>query len=85
MGVRGVTPHSTVTVDSIPTIPSKAELIWALTALMEGVKEHDVPAMTGLPEAESSRVYQISSQAIEVSKLALAVKLEKDQQKTSHE
>ena len=39
--------------------PSREELAWALTTLMDGVKQHDIHEMTGLDVADIGRIWRI--------------------------
>jgi hypothetical protein len=47
--------------------PTQEELLWALSTVMDGVKEHEIVSMTGISEEEASRLNQIASRAIEFS------------------
>lgn len=42
-------------------MPSSEDLAWALLSLMDGVKEHEIEEMTGLPEDDCRRIWDIYS------------------------
>lgn len=49
-----------------PVLPSAEDLAWALFQVMDGTQEHDLVAMTGLPEAECAKVFDIYRQVCNV-------------------
>lgn len=49
-----------------PGLPSAKDLAWALDMVLDGVNEHDLVSMTGLPEAECAKVFDIYRQVCKV-------------------
>jgi hypothetical protein len=45
-----------------PNLPSQDDLAWALTKVLDGVKEHDLSASTGLSDDDCARVFRIYEQ-----------------------
>ena len=42
-------------------LPTREELAWALLNLLDGVEKHDLHNLTGLPEEENSKIWDIRS------------------------
>lgn len=43
---------------------TKENLVWALCSIMDGMKEHEIHALTGLPQDACEQVWAVYRQAL---------------------